>query len=412
MALRPEMRELGAKAKEVVPGWRASHVLENSTRVAQLAAPNSFSSADTTPLTNFAVEFTEDSAFWRNLLDDDDATDNCRVKLNDFILTEWLPLRPGRFHTGEAEYARREALSNCLIRPDDATAPPPLRKAVIDGVLGRLNNSVSTYEPPFVQIFDPNGKMGMIDGGIGCIRLKPLPEQSPFRWLMGATSSGVVHEGLIVALDDYQHDRIISDVKKHGGLRCTVSGRLRFVSNDSPLLNAFGRGIPQLVLEVEQINPLAKSAKHPIRPPLVTAVVIFVSLADARQGLQASFVTFEAGRKGSVAEAATWLEQVYVREAYAGRIVTDFDEQMKRFSNATFSLSRLLNGLVNRQDARLVFREAGLSDYDSVQLESVFEGRAIFVAGDAYFANQAGAIGPNSTALNTRFDNSHSGGRR
>jgi hypothetical protein len=112
---------------------------------------------------------------------------------------------------------------------------------------------------------------------------------------------------------------------------------------------------------------------------------------------------FESGKQASLTEATDWLERVYVKEAYGGRILTDFDEQMRRFEVATFSLNRLLNGLVDRNEAGSAFEEVGLDQYTIDKFEAGLEQHGVFIARDIYVAKQAGAMGPNATASNLSF---------
>jgi hypothetical protein len=254
---------------------------------------------------------------------------------------------------------------------------------------------------PFIQIFSPDGKMGMIDGGIGCVRLKPRSNRPDFPWLMGASSSGVVHEGLIVALREEDRDRLIDDVRRLGGLHCSIIGKLCFVPTDDPISRGYGKGIPQLYIEAHHVEPAKKMPLSAL--PLVTAAVTFTSTMEKWQGLNASFVTFESGKKGDAENAADWLEQVYVRQSYAGKVLTDFDEQTGRFETATFSLARLLTGLVDRNEARAAFTDLQIGSYDAEHLEKILAARGVFVLRDLYIAEQVGAMGPGATAHAINF---------
>ena len=240
----------------------------------------------------------------------------------------------------------------------------------------------------------------MIDGGVGCIRLKPLEQRPIHRWLLGASSSGVVHEGIPVALDDPMRDRLIRDIRRWGALQCSIHGTLRFVPSKDVMGLTYTQGIPQLYLEATDIEPLKNSQGK--GPPIeVTAIATFSSRSDEYRGLNASYVTFEAGKRGDLESASEWLESIYIRQSYGGRILTDFDEQTRRFESASFSLTKLLNGLVKRADADSVFDDLELSEYSRRQLHDVLKRRAILVSGDAYFVDAAAAVGRNAHALDT-----------
>jgi hypothetical protein len=368
------------RATEKVAPRHAAAALAGAT---EIAAANSVAESEMQKGPSEAT-FANHNGFWGALLQTDELTENSKVHLtensivtlNNFVLTEWLPLRPGLFHTREAGHAREEAIANCQIRQNDEKAPLSLRR-LVRSLVGQRAES----DQPFVRIFNPDGKLAMINGGIGCIRLKPLASKEVFRWAMGAASNGIVHEGLIVALNNEQHDRLIGDILKRGGLRCEITGRLRFVATNDPLANVFERGIPQLLLEARSVEPLSTPDRYSIPRISVTAVVTFTSEASEYEGLNASYVTFCPSEKGAINDAADWLERIYVKEAYKGQILTDFDEQTRRFRSrsVTFSLDRLLNGLVDRNDARQAFREVGLDEGTSQALEAMMDRRGVFV---------------------------------
>src|SRR5688572_23497862 len=94
------------------------------------------------------------------------------VALERSRLFEWFPRNPGLFHTGRARWAREEAERH--IRHiegrdydafrNDADAPPD-HASLIRSVTGADG-------PTRTQIFTPQGKLSMLQGGIGCVRLQ------------------------------------------------------------------------------------------------------------------------------------------------------------------------------------------------------------------------------------------------
>lgn len=378
-------------ALESIARWKVADALDGVTQVACYRAEGQSGDG------NRRQAFAQNTTLWRAIVAAAEVTERVQIELKDFFLSEWMPLRPGLFHTQNAAQSRRMALQTSTIRPDDAEAPDVLRQAL------RLSRSRRGWQRrhDHIRLFDPHGKMQMIDGGIGCVRLKPVATRANHRWMLGASSTGVMHEGVPVALDDNLWDRYFKDIRRAGGLRCTVRGTLRFVPSGDTLSQTYGRGIPQLYVEASEIDPSDKIADTPIE---VTAVATFVSQSERYRGLNASYVTFFANDRGDLEDAANWLEEIYVREAYAGRIITDFDEQTQRFSNATFSLNKLMNGLASREESQDLFGELGLGPHDREHLAAILEHRAIYVSGDAYFVRQAGAVGPNSQSSGATFN--------
>jgi len=410
MAWNVGKEKIGPRARESVPSWLAVETLSDLTEVAL------YRNEIEGETQGQRLSFDDNKALWLAVLESVRATDNAEIVLSEFWLSEWLPLRPGLFHTELAQSSREAALADSIMRADQEEAPIPLRRWLnlpVERVSGGHHLNDHT------RLFNPNGKMSMINGGIGCIRLKPLKQRSSHRWLLGASSSGVVHEGVPVALDDAMRDRLIQDIRRWGALQCSIRGILRFVPGDDAIALTYGRGIPQLYLEATEIEPIEGSRGK--GPPIeVTAIATFSSRLEEFRGLNASYVTFEAGKRGDLEHAAEWLENTYIRQSYGGRILTDFDEQTRRFENASFSLTKLLNGLVSKEDADEVFNDLELPEYDRKKIGAVFEGRAIFVSGPAFFnqgeihvtrdiynVERAGAVGAHATATNTTFIENH-----
>jgi hypothetical protein len=139
-----------------------------------------------------------------------------------------------------------------------------------------------------------------------------------------------------------------------------------------------------------------------LRRPEVTAAISFLSRDERFHGLQVSYVTFEPGGGGDMRRALDWLEQTYVRDAYAGRVLTDFDEQIRHFDHARFGLDRLLNALVPRDEAAEVDALLGARG----EVVDLLERQGVIVGGDLYIIGNTLAAGPNTlvsgSTLNVR----------
>ena len=292
---------VGSHAQELVEN-RMADTLANLTEVAAYRYPGEKRTKSADPLV-----FSSNKALFEAILKGTDATENCRVELQGFWLTEWTPLRPGRFHTRDARYARSEAMRNSMIREDDERAPQGLC-----GVVAMLRGR------PYTRIFYPGGKMRMVDGGIGCVRLKPLPNREVYRWAFGASSSAIVHQGALVALSDDDHDRLIGDVRRSGGLYGTLKGTLRFVPRGDLTERMFGRGIPQIYIEVDHFEPERRDGGR-AKSIDVTAAVTFTSRGEDYPGLNVSYVTFNAARRGDLDRAVDWLDMVMYEKPIMAR---------------------------------------------------------------------------------------------
>src|SRR5258707_281069 len=95
------------------------------------------------------------------------------VSLKGFALTEWVPFAPGRYYTSQAIHDREFALQFVSRERDEYT---------------------------------PNGKISMVRGGIGTIRLAGKELAGHATYFLGASSSGITHQGIPIALtsDDYR----------------------------------------------------------------------------------------------------------------------------------------------------------------------------------------------------------------
>ena len=128
-------------------------------------------------------------------------THGMQIILNGFTLFEWFPRSPGLFHTEEGKRARNEVRYNNIIRTDK------------DGTI----------------IYDPYGKASMLAGGVGSIRLRPIDLGSETYCLMSASSNGICHEGLPVALPNQLYLKYIQQIRDKGGLICNLVGKLKFI---------------------------------------------------------------------------------------------------------------------------------------------------------------------------------------
>lgn len=280
---------------------------------------------DTTFLTNEEV--------WQALLPPrEQLRANLNAQLDGFLLFEWLPHSPGLFHTYEGRQARADAEFCRRQLPVPRVLPAHL-----------LRHDDPDHE--FLEIFDPYGKLSMLKGGIGCIRLRSTHRDSEDIWLMSASSSGIAHEGFPVAIPDHIYQKYIDTIKTDGALRCTLKGKLRFLPSALVELYRGYKGVPQLYLLAEDLIP---SQTRDPQPLLVTVGVSFLSSFEGQNKVYASYATFDPSVRDSVSETAEWLEEVYVKGLYSGSVVTDFDEQMARFSDAAFSLKGVMQNELSK----------------------------------------------------------------
>jgi hypothetical protein len=233
----------------------AGHYIVDQISIAKVK-----SHIDETPTKVNDKRYRTNDDFWRDVISET-LRANTIIEFDEFELTEWIPWSPGAFHTEQAKAARQEAWN--YRRPNlDAVFPAAARKTL------RAKPEVAVRSDPESNfdgvVFEPQGKLSMIQGGVGCVRLQPVELRSRREfWLMGATSSSVVHEGILVALNDDLYDKFGDDISR-GGLHCEeIVGRLRFVRDLDQLV--YRTGIPKLYVEVDKVK-VAKKRMFMRRP--------------------------------------------------------------------------------------------------------------------------------------------------
>jgi hypothetical protein len=165
---------------------------------------------------------------------------------------EWFPRSPGLFHTKRGEIARE------------------------DPAHYRTSRSFEEHHAsPHPIVYDLYGKIRMLEGGLGCIRLLPKQTECGTLWFMSASSTQSAHEGVPIAMSDSDYNKCIGYITQHGVMPCSITGRLRFLPK--PLLSLYGDyvDVPGLYLLVEDLEPARSYAKLPEGRPIVSVAVTF-----------------------------------------------------------------------------------------------------------------------------------------
>ncbi len=294
------------------------------------------------------------------------------VRLEDFWLSEWFPLRPGLFHTPRGRQSRSMAKRFVITGP--GASADGLRQ--FENRFGRVVSSEVLERIQFEStfVYDPYGKTFMLDGGVGCIRLKCKEIPAAGRvWFMGASSTPVAHEGVPVALPNGLYEEIIDYIAANGSLQCTITGRLAQIPIDFDPLYRDLVGIPQLYVLAERLEPLRPASGTPF---LSTGAVMIETESGGKPpegtwdlvgGIYAAYVSFSPGRPNTIRMAAEWLEDIYVHELLDGRVLTDFDEQVRRFAGTTFGLEEVMGGRISTVDTNRLLRRCGASQPETDQ---------------------------------------------
>ena len=282
---------------------------------------------------------TRNEDLWSDILESN-ARAASVLTLHGFLLSDWFPFAAGAFHTPYGRREREHAQDAILY--DGTSGAQPTRE-----LLAALP-AVDPRSLGATKIYSSMGKGGMIAGGIGSIRLKPRRIDVGEVWLMSASSTPVPHEGFPIALPTEIYKQHADELHEKGAVRCTLTGELRFVENE--MRARYGRGVPQLYLLVSEL----RREQAPAPAPAPARVSIPISFQSPDGFVHAAFANFRPGERGSLERATRWLEDTYVRRIYNGRVVTDFDERVRWFDDADFSLEKVMAGSLEPQQAGAV----------------------------------------------------------
>ncbi len=263
------------------------------------------------------------------------------LQLTDFLLCDWFPRSPGLFYTDKAHHARQEAQHFREFEPESRGET-------------NLENQYQVRDdaPDFTYIYNPYGKLSMLKGGIGSVRLREKEIGGEVVWFMAASQTPVAHEGFPVALPDMLYQRHYDQIYEQGFLACTLVGKLQNLPQDLDVLYKDYTGVPRLYLSVEEVRPSpAAELTNPFR---VSVAASFISDYESPgwNRMYATYVTFYPQLQGSLERRVDWLENRYVRSRYQGQIVTDFDEREFHFPNVAFSLDKVMTHSLNTTETK------------------------------------------------------------
>jgi hypothetical protein len=319
--------------------------------VAQLGVRNLIAEPIDVPRVKDRV-FSTNNELWRALIAER-LRATATVELKDFWLSEWFPLRPGLFHSSGGEASRRAAQSWLLTGPEASRAMRTFREQYGREIPPAF---VQHLESSSTRIYNPYGKALMLDGGVGCVRLKSKRLPIGEVWFMGATSEPVAHQGIPVALPDNLYRAFIDQLASSGSIRCSLTGELRHVPPDFDPLYWGLVDLPQVYVLVDRLIPslVIPDAKFVADGAvMIEATTAYHRSGESRlaDGIFAAYASFYPGLHGSISKAAKWLADAYAGELLGGTVLTDFDEQVRRFGNAIFSLECVMDGCVSAAGA-------------------------------------------------------------
>jgi hypothetical protein len=318
-------------------------------------------------------------AFWSDAIQGRYREGN-EIHLERFHVTEWIPSSPGLYFTDEATHAR-----------------------------ARAEQYVSATGGEYL----PLGKMEMILGGVGSVRLRSHSIDGEPGYFLGASSTGVTHQGIPLILNRYDYYKAMNAITEGGGCLANVRGFLQVLPGRLSLMR-FTKSIPKYCLRVEELTVLRESRMDEL---LGTVAIIYPnsyyrkSFEKEEEAIYEnrgyktllpkswSFCSFNpADGISGLRNAAAWLSHYAGRygKHQEGRIVpilSDFDEHYDHFENPIeFPIRQIVSESFDYK--RLVV----YGDYYDFRVKEQ-------IMGDQYNVGQAGAVGPNAHAHDVSFNN-------
>lgn len=250
-----------------------------------------------------------------------------RIVLRDFAVLEWFPRSPGLFHTEHAARRRQEAEEN-----------------------RRLDPSLGSRES--IEIYDPYGKIAMLEGGLGCVRLREKETEEGELWFFTASSNAIAHEGIPIGVPNEIYDDVIDEIKHEGAVLARLQGQLCFIPSPLTVLYSQTPNVPHLYLKIDSLKRTGLRLSDRALSPVASGAVVFG--AKDHDKYQDAYVEFTPGARGNIERRVEWLQE-YVSHHGNGKILTDFDEQATTYTNAVFSLRKIFDGRLDlRQIGNLI----------------------------------------------------------
>ncbi len=273
---------------------------------------------DGSPSPNIDRSYGENSIYWHDAMAAQHF-EGMRIQLEGFHLSEWIPSAPGRYYTPAAE-ASREA-----VKPSEV--------------------EIWHYEhgSPERNYLLPVGKQYLLLGGVGCIRLAAKSVGENTFYFLGASSSGIAHQGISIAVTEQDYRKVFGIIKANGGCLANIIGSRRILPRSMALVQ-YDKAIPKYCLTADEVEVIRPSNRQEV---LATVAISFPSSYHHQRVIEVNGRRIEPGKSWSfcsfrpslgedgLASAVRWLSS-YARE-YSGQpnpqILSDFDEHYEHFKS-------------------------------------------------------------------------------
>jgi hypothetical protein len=261
--------------------------------------------------------YTDENSFWEDA-HAEQLWDGRRVGLDQFNITEWVPLQPGAL--GGSSYATDEAFRYLH------------------------------FDPSLGHHYRPEGKIGLLRSGIGCARYGAVRSEHGLQYVVGATSSEICDAGVPLLVDEGHYETFIERVRELGSVAARISGRVQLLPQ--AVISPYEYSRPTYCVSVEYIEML----RNQVDGGDLKASAFITFGHNSGQDWNASFCRFRPGvRNGTISQAVDWLRKY--ADHYSGedsRIIADFDAYRSYFDTVPvdFPLRERLAGQVSPERLR------------------------------------------------------------
>ncbi|NOY96108.1 MAG: hypothetical protein GXO81_06970 [Chlorobi bacterium] len=278
------------------------------------------------------LTFHSNMDFWNSVITKE-LDESQTIKLNKFHIIEWLPISPGKYHTKVAK-EKREWGMKYVARFKDT---------VFTGYEQYTGNSKYKDNTPLELA--PRGKEGMILGGYGSIRLASKLINNSKIFFLGATSSGVSHEGIPLIVEEDVYKEVIKYLKGNYGILADIIGSISVLPRELSLIE-FDPIIPRYCFYVQdfKFNQISKESD------ILSSIAISFSENDYLDLKSFSFCSFNPDpNDNNLKTAVDWLNDYAIRYSNSDKtfITGDFDEIYEHFPNVDFKLKDIMNGRIS-----------------------------------------------------------------
>jgi hypothetical protein len=216
----------------------------------------------------------------------------------------------------------------------------------------------------------PLGKLNMVLGGVGSVRLAARERPQGKIHFLGASDDGVSHEGIPILVDSDLYDVVAPRLKEDGACSCDITGKIEVLPADIREVN-YDVGVPRYAVKAEEIgleDKIPREARVSLNIVYSGAAREYETKSRSDNALGWSFVTFSPLLKSyrgkrELNDAVQWLQDYARRHSVQPDplILCDFDEHMDHFElPVAFKIADLFRGELDPRLLELFQKKYGV----------------------------------------------------